>query len=511
MAPRIGIVGGGVSGLYAAWRLSELDADVHVYERSDRLGGRLFTYHVDDDRWVEFGAMRLPDAHVVAKSLLAELSVPIEPFPNNALRHAYLRGKQVGVDPKNPLGPLTNLPYQLASDDQRNPFILLKQTLESIDSHLFDYRTGEDWARFRRTPLPHEADLPSNYGFWNLIEQHVGSEAYDFMKVGIGIESALGNWNAATALELLTKLLESYQVGKFYRPTDGWESLPDALAARIGDTANTSISLEHRLLAVRTDEREGKLTMVFEHEGEHVVEHVDHLILALPKQALEALPRHVLPGRGAGFGRMLDQVSPVAAFRLYLDFGEAWWKTQGWEHGFCVTDVPVRQVFYGAGLGAHPEQMLMASYADSASVEFWEPLLEGEPGKGDVPTVNNRHDLDAGNNRRLLASVRKQLAEMHAISDPSHIPTPSWLGYFDWSAAPNTGAWHQWAVGVDTDEAIPQIRKPFDELELYVCGEAFSSVQGWVEGALTSTELMLESGFGLSRPDWIPADYSLGA
>ena len=55
------------------------------------------------------------------------------------------------------------------------------------------------------------------------------------------------------------------------------------------------------------------------------------------------------------------------------------------------------------------------------------------------------------------------------------------------------------------------IRRPFPDLPVFVCGEAFSRMQGWIEGALMSVEKTLESSpFNLSRPAWIPADYDLG-
>ncbi len=43
--------------------------------------------------------------------------------------------------------------------------------------------------------------------------------------------------------------------------------------------------------------------------------------------------------------------------------------------------------------------------------------------------------------------------------------------------------------------------------KVYVCGEAYSIGQGWVEGALQTAELMLKEHFGLKRPDFIPRRY----
>ncbi len=45
--------------------------------------------------------------------------------------------------------------------------------------------------------------------------------------------------------------------------------------------------------------------------------------------------------------------------------------------------------------------------------------------------------------------------------------------------------------------------KPLPGRELYVCGEAYSLAQGWVEGALERAETMLQRHFGLQKPGWL--------
>jgi hypothetical protein len=45
---------------------------------------------------------------------------------------------------------------------------------------------------------------------------------------------------------------------------------------------------------------------------------------------------------------------------------------------------------------------------------------------------------------------------------------------------------------------------------VHVCGEAYSGIQAFIEGALTSTELVLQEQLGLSGPDWLPEHYYLG-
>jgi hypothetical protein len=48
---KVGIIGAGAAGLYAAMLLDSLGIDYDIHEASDRIGGRIFTYHFDQETW----------------------------------------------------------------------------------------------------------------------------------------------------------------------------------------------------------------------------------------------------------------------------------------------------------------------------------------------------------------------------------------------------------------------------------------------------------------------------
>ena len=63
---KIGIIGGGLAGLSAAFELRKLGADITILEASeDRIGGRVYTHYFDNEGkyFAEFGAMRTPVTH----------------------------------------------------------------------------------------------------------------------------------------------------------------------------------------------------------------------------------------------------------------------------------------------------------------------------------------------------------------------------------------------------------------------------------------------------------------
>ena len=59
----VGIVGGGMAGLYSALLLRELKVPVKIFEAENRVGGRVYTHRFSEEEYQYFegGAMRLPE------------------------------------------------------------------------------------------------------------------------------------------------------------------------------------------------------------------------------------------------------------------------------------------------------------------------------------------------------------------------------------------------------------------------------------------------------------------
>ncbi|KAA1473465.1 FAD/NAD(P)-binding domain-containing protein [Dentipellis sp. KUC8613] len=62
MVLQVAVIGGGIAGLYAALLLQREGHHVHVFEASERVGGRVYTYHFTDEKnqFFDAGAMVLP-------------------------------------------------------------------------------------------------------------------------------------------------------------------------------------------------------------------------------------------------------------------------------------------------------------------------------------------------------------------------------------------------------------------------------------------------------------------
>ncbi|XP_053391125.1 L-amino-acid oxidase-like [Mercenaria mercenaria] len=119
----IAIIGAGVTGSYAAWRLRQRNLKISMYKYSNRIGGRCFTVQLPGipDVNVEMGAMRfLPDAHPLMNKTIHDIGLEVVDFelgvgPSNDSLY-YLRGKHMKY---NELP--TQAPYNLSPENRIDP------------------------------------------------------------------------------------------------------------------------------------------------------------------------------------------------------------------------------------------------------------------------------------------------------------------------------------------------------------------------------------------------------
>ena len=97
-APMVAVIGGGVSGLCAAYELSRAGCQVYVYEQANEVGGRCASYLFAQGSTdiAELGSMRFPPSEFILDHYLRALGlVPgglnsLPPFPDPGLVNTYL-------------------------------------------------------------------------------------------------------------------------------------------------------------------------------------------------------------------------------------------------------------------------------------------------------------------------------------------------------------------------------------------------------------------------------------
>ena len=129
------------------------------------------------------------------------------------------------------------------------------------------------------------------------------------------------------------------------------------------------------------------------------------------------------------------------------------------------------------------------AYSDMRNVGTWRALAK--------PGADGFASLDG--NSALAREVHREATNVLGKVDLA----PLAARFQDWSADPYGGGWHYYARGHDGLEDSAAMLNPLPGRNLYVCGEAYSLDQGWVEGALERAEAVLQRHFGLSAPLWL--------
>lgn len=556
----IAIVGGGVGGIYCGWRLATArpgesarlknrarrngKLTVAVFEGSDRIGGRLLSARppsFSPTTTCEIGGMRYVSSQTLVRSLVENrLKLPHYPQvvdqPDNIV---YLRGKQLRFSRvQDPAA----LPYKLDWAEaqyvsQNDPRGLLGWAIAKLLPGV-NTLTGDALQAYLREAVVDGTPL-YQHGFWNLLARALSPEAYSLARSLVGYDCLGSN---ANAVDLISEYFDFTPGVTYSLLRQGYESVPWTLQKQFKDAGGELI--QGAWLAGFDKARLGDgTTGVALHfvDGRPSVT-ARALILAMPRRSLELLRREgpVLdPSQAPHLPEMLGSVRPIPLYKLFVAYEYPWWTAVGVRQGRSITDTPARQLYYwpvdpsAAAPPATGKALLMA-YDDATNVDFWAGLSGARasdtqnraaarlfrrtaPGLRmfDRPPKTNQAPGDPFVRRlhqnwedhpaphEMVMEMHRQLKQMHDIR---YAPRPYDAAFVDWSADPYGGGVHFWERGYKSWEILRQMTQPVADFPCYVCGEAYSTNQTWVEGALQTAEIVLQERLGLAKPSWITRD-----
>ncbi len=525
------IVGGGVAGVYSAWRILQDAHDkggeipsVLVLEQNDRIGGRLLSLEppgIPDSR-VEIGGMRYSDAHRWVCSLTEHLGLAYQPLPSDRPENiAYLRSTLLRYQDRT---DASKIPYNLAPDERSakdlSSLIMLsaQRAIREITGDPNAQPTPQEWEKARDTGR-FDGQRLQDVSLRYVILNTVSHEAFKMQEDIGGYDSVLHTWNAIDGYPW--NLGDFAHPVKFHHTIDGYDQIPIQLAhltAELGGTACTRTAvteLDH-------DQATGLFTVTAQpgDEPSPTSYTAKKVIVAAPLRSIEILNRHnnFFWDPGSDEEDRFKCVTPIPLFKLALCYSKPWWQDlppvevpgEGERRitkGKSNTDLPIRQCYYW-WTDEDTGRSVILIYDDGTDLSYWAglrnrtedryPYDPGQAGGAEETPQWVKHRAP----RLMAEEVHRQLLIMHGLSeDDVSVPKPYASSYMDWGEDPYGGGANFWHVGVDSVTAAKQIVQPFD-MELYVCGECWSHAQGWVEGALQTCEDMLQCHLNLGEPGW---------
>jgi hypothetical protein len=531
----IAIVGGGVSGVYSGWRLLTAPQAaagprprIALFEKSSRIGGRLLSVEppgIADTR-VELGGMRFPSSHKRVNGLVAHLGLTVDPFPVGEPQNlVYVRGRRLR---RRDLGDASKIPYNLAPDEQ-NPkaladgFTALAATraLRAILGHDPPPLPDVDWddiAKHHKFEGYSLRDLPMQY----LMQRYVSQEAYKFAEDTSGYDSIQHTWNAADGFPWN---LADFGAGITYSHVrEGYDVLPRMMAESF-EKAGGVIHLEQTLQGfdqVKLADGTAAVAMRLVDRNHDVrTQLARRLILAMPRRSLELLDRSgaVLAPENKDVHDLIRSVTPIPLFKLAICYSSPWWETldpmpgqgggaaQKITQGQSITDLPLRQCYYWA-VDKNTGNAVVLIYDDGSDLDFWAGLRNRRFSPEHFASVAAGEPVSSGWDehkapRLMVEEAHRQLLEMHGVQNRADIPKPYAAAYRDWGEDPYGGGANFWPVNVDSATVSQKILQPKPQVPVYICGEAYSHFQGWVEGPLETADRMLQVHFELAPPAWL--------
>jgi len=201
--------------------------------------------------------------------------------------------------------------------------------------------------------------------------------------------------------------------------------------------------------------------------------------------------------------KLIKSVTPQPAFKIFSTYPQPWWQDLYLTSGRSVTDLPIRQTYYWTDNQGNSikdgSAMLMASYDDGNNPDFWSGYRDWEGAKfklmgsqkNEIKWTDNAPQWSdyEPKQAQMKLEMTRQLAELHGVSEERIQPKS--ICYKNWAEDPFGGGWNFWNIGVKSPEVMKAIIKPHSNVPLYICGDAYSNWQGWVEGALETANMVL--------------------
>jgi monoamine oxidase len=561
------IVGGGIAGIYTAWRLIMADkADssklkkwkkksklrIAVYEGSDRIGGRLLSAtppNFNAAMNCELGGMRFVSTQQYVSSLIINklkivhpLQVVGEPINIIYMRRKLLRSYQLS-DPDA-------LPYNITEEER----LALKSGGTTADNFLgwavlklipgVAGLAGEELKQFLQTVIIDGIPL-YQHGFWDLVSKVLSHEAYTIAIKAVGYDVLGSNTNAVNCI---SEYFDFTPTAQFYLIDGSYDVVPWTLQKQFEDAGGKVITGKwmESFDEVQLEDKSKGVEMNFYKQSKPV--NAAALVLAMPQRSLELLRQTgpvMDPVRAPQLRSLMNAVSPIGLFKMILVYDQPWWEKKAYvTKGRSLTDLPVRQLYYWGvetdpKTGSQGKAVLMA-YNDMESTTFWSGFRTSPLGPDDnrewsgsahpahtmlhknavLFSRKNKPGLKAAaagpkdpwlalkrknwdNHpapKRMVDEMHKQIMEMHGVTDA---PAPIDAAFKNWGDDPYGAAVHFWNSGYKSWEVMPAITKPVKDFPCFICGEAWSENQTWVEGSLQTSEIVLQKHFGLSEPDWV--------
>ena len=289
-----------------------------------------------------------------------------------------------------------------------------------------------------------------NKSFKTLCEEEIGIEKTNLLIESFGYVDKFEKINAKNGIEMFNKSYSSER--SYFILKNGLEQIVILLEAEL-KKRGIKIILNEKIINIQKNNLQIKIfTENFDNIANNFL--TQNLILAVPHNSLLQIPFL------NNICNLLDSVENSSLYRIYAVFPKDK-NNQVWFHDIpkTTTNLNIQQF-----IPISTENGLtMISYSDTKYAKQWQNYK-----------ISNLLEKEIMKNIRLLFSEKE-------IPDPVFLQST----FID-------EATHLWKVNCDGNKLQERIIKPYTDMNLFICGESYSTNQGWIEGALLTSNKVVD-------------------